>query len=97
MTLCYKRQPSSDSILEMCESEKSLFFNSSETTTSSNTTNDYDLSSTSSFATDARLQNKFEWEQIERIFYAEEPLPEDAQTRQEFKVRKKLCIVTILF
>lgn len=101
MTLC-SRRPSADSILEMCDSEKSLFFNSSEATTSStNTTNDYDLNDSSSssykWAADARLQNKQEWEQIERIFYAEEPLPEDTKTKQEFKVPINHCIETVNF
>lgn len=97
MTLCSKKQPSSaDSILEMCDSEKSLFFNSSEaTTTSSNTTNDLDLSSTSSFkwATCARLQNRSEWLEIERILYGEQELPEDAKTKQEFKVGSCMFVV----
>ena len=85
MSFCYKQQITSDD-MEMCDSEKSLFFNSSSTTTTSST-NDYDLSSTSSFkwASDARLQNKSEWEQIERIFYGEEQMPEDQKTKEEFK------------
>lgn len=67
---------------------------SNETATSDTLTNFLNLSTSSQgrscssgslpFAEDVIRQNKQDWEHVERIFYGEEPLPEDDKTREEF-------------
>lgn len=51
------------------------------TSTSSRSSNASDWT----FAADAIRQNQQDWEQIERIFYSEEPLPTDEKTKEEFQ------------
>lgn len=66
---------------------------SNDTMTSDTLTNFLNMSTSSPrssstslpFAEDAVRQNQEEWEHIERIFYGEEPLPEDEKTREEFQ------------
>lgn len=66
---------------------------SNDTMTSDTLTNFLNMSTSSPrssntslpFAEDAIRQNQDEWEHIERIFYGEEPLPEDEKTREEFQ------------
>lgn len=74
------RQSRKDSDTDDDDTEDTLtnFLNSEESSR--------DRSSTGSlpWAEDAIKQNQQEWERIERIFYGEEPLPNDSETRTEF-------------
>lgn len=67
---------------------------SNETATSDTLTNFLNLSTSSQGRSlssgsnewlDVIRQNQQDWEHIERIFYGEEPLPEDEKTRDEFQ------------